>query len=364
MPREGSRPRKRKFRGNQYSNSAKKSRVLEGVNSNRTELSGQSTSTDTNLNVSASARKIGIQNPQLETQSKSNVTGYRFVDMEMLGELFTQMVCKECGKCSCLVLEDEPRERKGSASHLRVRCKDCGWVYTFYTSKKVQHSFDINKRFVYAMRSIGQGHASMKRFCSYMNMPPPLHYKAYNANNAALSKAAKSVAMKTMEDAANELHQDNCNSITKCGVSCDGTWQRRGYSSLNGCVTTLSIDTGKCLDVEILTKVCRGCQRIEKQTDASKKADMQERHQCKANYQGSAPSMETEGIKRIFGRSEETRKLQYTEYYGDGDSKAYNEVENAYQNIHVEKKGVCWSCSEESWDGLAETKERNKRYWW
>ena len=75
------------------------------------------------------------------------------------------------------------------------------------------------------MRNIGQAHASMKRFCSYMNMPPPLHYKAYNANNAALSKAAKSVAMK---DAANELHQDNCNLITKCGVLCDGTWQRRG----------------------------------------------------------------------------------------------------------------------------------------
>ena len=51
MPREGSRPRKRKFRGNQYLNSAKKSRVLEGVNSNSTELSGQSTSTDTDHNV-------------------------------------------------------------------------------------------------------------------------------------------------------------------------------------------------------------------------------------------------------------------------------------------------------------------------
>ena len=83
--------------------------------------------------------------------------------MELLGELFTQMVCKECGN-ACLVLEDEPCEQKGSASHLRVRCKDCGWVYTFYTLKKVQHSFDINRRFVYAMRSIGQGHASMKRF--------------------------------------------------------------------------------------------------------------------------------------------------------------------------------------------------------
>ena len=127
---------------------------------------------------------------------------------------------------------------------------------------------------------------------------------------------------------------------TKCGVLCIGTWQRRGYSSLNGCVTTLSIDTGKCLDVEILTKVCRGCQKIEKQTDASKKADMLERHPCKANYQGSAPSLETEGIKRILWRSEETRKLQYTEYFADGDSKAYNEVENAYENIHVEKRNA------------------------
>jgi hypothetical protein len=257
--------------------------------------------------------------------------------MELLGELFTQMVCKECGN-SCLVLEDEPRERKGSASHFRVCCKDCRWVYTFYTSKKVQHSFDINRRFVYAMRSIGQGHASMKRFCSYMNILPLLHYKAYNASNAALSKAAKSVAMKTMEDDANELHEENCNLITKCGVSCDGTWQRRGYFSLNGCVTTSSIDTGKCLDVEIMTKVCRGCQRIDKQTNALKKADMLDRYQCKANYQGSTPSMETEGMKRIFGRSEETRKLQYIEYFGDSDSKAYNEVENAYENIDVEKK--------------------------
>ena len=142
--------------------------------------------------------------------------------------------------------------------------------------------------------------------------------------------SCKICGYETMEDAANELHPENCNSITQC-VLCDGTWQRRGYSALNGCVTTLLIDTGKCLDVEIMTKVCCWCQRNDKQTDASKNADMLNRHQCKANYQGSALSMETEGIKRIFGRSEETHKLQYTEYFGDGDSKAYNEVENAYE---------------------------------
>ena len=89
------------FRGNQFLDSAKKSRVLVSVNNDSTDQSGQQTSTEADYNVSASARKIGIQSPELEMQSNSNVTGYLFVEMELLGELFTQMICKECGKC-CL----------------------------------------------------------------------------------------------------------------------------------------------------------------------------------------------------------------------------------------------------------------------
>ncbi|GBN74350.1 hypothetical protein AVEN_210639-1 [Araneus ventricosus] len=30
-----------------------------------------------------------------------------------------------------------------------------------------------------------------------------------------------------------------------CGVPMDGAWQKRGYSSLNGCVSCISVDTGK-----------------------------------------------------------------------------------------------------------------------
>ena len=144
------------------------------------------------------------------------------------------------------------------------------------------------------MRSIGQGHASIKRFCAHMNMPAPLGYTAYRDNNIALAKVAKSVATHSMLAAAAELHKNSSEAITQCAVSCDGTWQRRGHAFLNGCVTTLSIDSGKCLDVEILSKVCHGCQKIEREEDAAKKADLQERHKCKANYQGSAPSMEGE----------------------------------------------------------------------
>ena len=43
----------------------------------------------------------------------------------------------------------------------------------------------------------------------------------------------------------------------------------REHSSINGCVTTLSIDIGKFLDVAVLSKMCQciWCQRHEDSDD-------------------------------------------------------------------------------------------------
>jgi hypothetical protein len=54
------------------------------------------------------------------------------------------------------------------------------------------------------------------------------------------------------------------------------------------------------------------CRETDEGGKALRKAEHIEK--CKTNYSGSAPSMETEGVKRIFERSEATHKLQYTEY--------------------------------------------------
>ena len=75
-----------------------------------------------------------------------------------------------------------------------------------------------------------------------MNMPAPLGYTAYRDNNIVLAKAAKSVAAKSMLDAAAELHKNSSEPITQCAVLCDGTWQQCGHASLNGCVTTLLVE--------------------------------------------------------------------------------------------------------------------------
>ena len=67
----------------------------------------------------------------------------------------------------------------------------------------------------------------------------------------------------------------------------------------------------------------------------------------KANFQGSVPAMEPEGVDRIFKRSVELHSLWYTEYFGSGDSKSFTKVKNAYQafGITVQKR-VHWSCAE------------------
>ena len=51
---------------------------------------------------------------------------------------------------------------------------------------------------------------------------------------------------------------------TDVGVSVDGTWQRKGFSSTLWVVTAISIDSGKVLNVAILSKSCEGCTSMKK----------------------------------------------------------------------------------------------------
>ena len=95
-------------------------------------------------------------------------------------------------------------------------------------------------------------------------------------------------------------------------MSCDGTWQKRGFSSRNGCVTVISIDTGKVLDVEAFSQACKQCELHE---HLDKNSEEYQRWRadhttCKANFKGSAPAMEPEGVDRIFKRSVELHNLR------------------------------------------------------
>ena len=132
--------------------------------------------------------------------------------------------------------------------------------------------------------------------------------RAYDAHNKALSKTVQCVAKRSMIDAAKEVRQlkteKDDDQDVHCGVSCDVTWQERGHSSLNGCVTAISMDTGKCLDVKVMTKNCRGCKIIggKENTPEYQVWKVDHAGKCKQNFKGSAQEQSSQkafaGIKK------------------------------------------------------------------
>ena len=122
-------------------------------------------------------------------------------------------------------------------------------------------------------------------------------------------------------------------------VSGDGTWQKRGYDSLNGIVTVMQNDLGKCVDFCVLSKKCTACASCEKQQGTIEYEKFISEHDCLVNHSGSAGSMEAIGVAECFQSSAKDRKLRYTQLIGDGDSKTYPLILAAdpYLGITVEK---------------------------
>ena len=60
-------------------------------------------------------------------------------------------------------------------------------------------------------------------------------------------------------------------------------------------------------------------------------------HECDINFAGSSTAMEFEGAVVLWNRSVERHNLRYKWMVSDGDSKAFNSVENIYGEIKVEK---------------------------
>ena len=78
----------------------------------------------------------------------------------------------------------------------------------------------------------------------------------------SIKVASKQVAEKSMSDVA--ARQRGTKKTADVGVSVDGTSQRKGFSSTLGVVTAIYIDSGKFLDVPILSKSYKGCTSMNK----------------------------------------------------------------------------------------------------
>ncbi|GFX33437.1 uncharacterized protein TNCV_4122711 [Trichonephila clavipes] len=184
-------------------------------------------------------------------------------------------------------------------------------------------NYELNTRLVYAMRCIGKGAESARMFCGIMNLPPPP--TKFSKYNHILLQVTRETCEHSMAEAVREAVDENDG---KRDVAVDGSWQKRGFSSKNGLLTVTSVDTGKVIDVEVLSKHCI-CPNKTKHLQ-----------NCKRNFEGYSGKMEVAGALSIFQRFQSLYNVRYTKYLGDGDSKAFTSiVENKVYGDHcsVEK---------------------------
>lgn len=236
-------------------------------------------------------------------------------DIINLGHLESMLcdiaVCVKCGGSLSL----NTSNRQGLQVKLHMKCNSCNFEISSYNSKKLPTGkSEINVRTAYAFRSIGKGEQAAKIVCGIMNLPKPAAFKYYTN---VLLKAAKEVSKYSMERAVTQAVKDNDDEHDLTAIF-DGSWQRRGHSSLNGIVSAIGGDACKVLDIKIFSKHCRCKERVQGNHDAS----------CVANYQGSSGGMEVKGVLEMFRESEAKYNVRYKYYLGDGDSVSYSTVSN------------------------------------
>lgn len=120
--------------------------------------------------------------------------------------------------------------------------------------------YDINFRLVYGLRSVGKCQKAAETLCGVLNLPrPPTHFQSYVDR---LGTTLEDVCFDGMKDAVEEAVSIN-DGNRDLAVALDGTWQKRGHTSLNGIVNATSFDTGKVIDGSIMSKHCLCPNKIE-----------------------------------------------------------------------------------------------------
>ncbi|GFX20511.1 uncharacterized protein TNCV_3488681 [Trichonephila clavipes] len=209
---------------------------------------------------SSSKSKLGKFNDEYVSFLDSSENFCEIIDIPLFSSVLKQHVlCVKCKKQSIDIKFG--RQIQGLATELLICCEFCGLIQpllnTRFTNtvvnKKDTKVYEVNTRLAYAMRSVGKGEAAAKVFCGVMNLPPPP--KRFYESLHALNNATEKVAKVSMALAAAETLSFN-NGNPNVPVAIDGTWQKRGHTSLNGVVTAVSVDTGKVIDAEILSRKC------------------------------------------------------------------------------------------------------------
>ncbi|CAN8010917.1 unnamed protein product [Ixodes pacificus] len=263
---------------------------------------------DAAVTTCASSSKLSNSPAHME-ELKASVSdrGYVLIDIDLLScAVAESCACKACG--GDLKLVENAARRAGLACTYSLNCEKCCSTHQFETSKRTTSGFyEVNVRIVYALRCIGKGAAAGGTLCAMLNLPkPPTKFSRYNAELLAHVSAVTEESMKRAAKEAVALNEGD----KDIAIALDGSWQRRGHTSHNGLVSATSVDSGKVLDLEVMTKHCSVC------ASKGNSSGAEHEHKCQRNYEGASGGRKTAGALSIFQRSEELHGVRYVKYPG------------------------------------------------
>ncbi|XP_075736299.1 uncharacterized protein LOC119161920 [Rhipicephalus microplus] len=308
--------------------------------------------------VSASQKKIAL----FENDVRPNADRAESVVLCELGALTAVVAGAACPVCheSKLAVRAPNKKRKGLSAFLELHCENAecseSILSSAYSSKRVasdggrgasrsydsgssRDAFAVNLKVVLAARAVGIGHEQLSRFCAVVGLPNPMHHKTFHAIGKKIHSAAVKAVCENMQRARSVTKEVAGNSDVP--VMFDGTWQKRGHKSHNGVGTVVSLDTGLCLDYEVLSNFCLACSLHNDMGGDEETWQAFHHPVCEKNCDCSSHAMEAEAAVRIWQRTVDYETpLRFTIFLSDGDSKAYNGVcdANVYPDTPIEKE--------------------------
>ena len=142
------------------------------------------------------------------------------------------------------------------------------------------------------------------------------YYKQVNSILGVVENYSWEELLNASQKPRNIIVDDNqaVDETASAAVSLDGTWAKRGFSSLTGVFFAISVNTGEVLDYTALSKACQKRALKESQCEGDDKKFLGWRREhlatgeCDINFNGSSPALEAEWAFILWRRSIELQK--------------------------------------------------------
>ena len=171
-----------------------------------------------------------------------------------------------CAWHSSLMLEEKFASRKGLVTNISFSCSSPACKKSILVSDPYSAEAPaFNNESIVGARLAGCGLHAMEVITACIGMVPAFACAMWTKHNKDISTKACEVAKHSCVAAAEHLHIVMGTPLDEVldVVTVDGTWQKRGHTSLFGIVVAIAWKTGQVLAWEVLSKDSMACKLKE-----------------------------------------------------------------------------------------------------